>query len=110
MNIEEKIRIANALLPAWFIPRMMEESWTYGLMLPNGHVIAIERINNVSRAVDGSVWLDVTLAAADDVWGGNYDPGIFGAPTARRNASINVAHVAAAFELVDKVGTAGHAG
>jgi hypothetical protein len=101
MSVDDKIAAAQALLPAWFLPRMMGETWTYGLMLANGHIIAIKRIDNVTRAVDGGVWLDVTLAPADDYWGGNYDPGIFGAPSTRRSASINLAHIAAAFELVD---------
>jgi hypothetical protein len=107
-SLDEKIATAQKLLPAWFAPHMMKQDWTYGLMLPNGHVIAVRRINEVTRAVDGTLWLDVTLAPADDYWGGNYDPGIFGAPSARRSASINVAHVAAAFDLVDHQEDTGH--
>lgn len=108
ISLDEKIAQARQLLPTWFAPRMMREDWTYGLMLPNGHVIAIQRVDNVTRAADGSIWLDVTLAPADDYWSGNYDPGIFGAPSTRRDASINVAHIAAAFDLVDHQEDIGH--
>lgn len=101
MSVEEKIAAAQKLLPAWFIPHMMRDTWVFGLMLTNGHVIAITHIENVTRGLDGNIWLDVILAPADDVWGGNYDPAIFGAPSSRRNASINVAHIAAAYDLVD---------
>jgi hypothetical protein len=101
-ELEQAIAEAESLLPLWFVPRMMTEEWVYGLMMSWGNVVAVERIQAVHRAADGSLWLDVTLAPADDCWGGNYDPNVFGAPSSRRRASINVAHVAAAFELVDR--------
>ncbi len=107
-SLDERIAHARTLLPAWFVPHMMQDDWIYGLMLPNGRVIAIKRIDTVTRAADGTIWLDVILAPADDYWGGNYDPGIFGAPSARRNASINLAHIAAAFDLVDHLDDIGH--
>ncbi len=107
-SLENRISEAKKLLPAWFAAHMMTDDWTYGLMLPNGHVIAIKRVDAVTRAADGTIWLDVTLAPADDYWGGNYDPGIFGAPSTRRSASINVAHIAAAFDLVDHQEDVGH--
>jgi len=98
-----QVEEARRLLPAWFVPRMMGEEWVYGLMMASGNVIAVERIDAVRRAADGALWLDVILAPADDYWGGNnYDPSVFGAPSSRRRASINAAHVAAAFELVDR--------
>jgi hypothetical protein len=102
-NLDARIEEASRLLPAWFVPRMMGEEWVYGLMMASGNVIAVERIEAVRRAADGALWLDVSLAPADDYWGGNnYDPSVFGAPSSRRRASVNAAHVAAAFELVDR--------
>ncbi len=102
-DLQTHIDEALQLLPAWFVPRMMSEEWVYGLMMASGTVIAVEQIERVRRAVDGVLWLDVRLAPADDYWGGNnYDPTIFGAPSTRRRASINAAHIAAAFELVDQ--------
>lgn len=100
---EQDIAAAQALLPAWFVPRMMQEDWVYGLIMASGSIIAVERVTAVRQAVDGSLWLDVRLAPADDYWSGNYDPSVFGAPSARRHASINCTHVAAAFELVDHI-------
>lgn len=102
-ELAREIEGAQSLLPLWFVPRMMTDEWVYGLMMASGNIVAVERMQAVRRAADGSLWIDVILAPADDYWGGNhYDPSVFGAPSSRRRASINVAHVAAAFELVDR--------
>ncbi|MGE0082080.1 MAG: hypothetical protein AB7U81_12375 [Thiohalomonadaceae bacterium] len=100
---EEDVAAAQALLPAWFVPRMMQEDWVYGFIMVYGSIIAVERVEAVRQAADGSLWLDVRLAPADDYWSGHYDPSVFGAPSTRRSASINCSHVAAAFELVDHI-------
>lgn len=100
-DLHGKIASAQELMPVWFVPRMMSEQWIYGLMMSYGQLIAIEIINDITRAADGSIWIEVTLAPADDYWGTNYDPSVFGAPTTRRKASINVAHIAAALDLID---------
>lgn len=100
-SLDTKIAQAQSILPAWFVGRMMSAESTYGLMMSHGHVVAITRINEVRTAHDGTIWLDVLLAPQDDYWDGLYDPAIFGAPTARRDASINAAHISAAFELTN---------
>jgi len=95
---------ATALLPAWFTERMLSDVWTFGLKLATGEVMVIDTINEVRRASDGSIWLDVSLVeefeplnetvrALGDcfIW----------APTSRTDASVNAAHVVAAFELAD---------
>jgi hypothetical protein len=48
-------------LPAWFVPRMMDDTWVFGLLLSTGPTLAIEHIDNVSQAADGSLWVDVTM-------------------------------------------------
>ena len=101
-GIDEKVAAAQDLLPLWFIPKMMRDRRVYGLMLNSGQVIAIELITEVRRVSDNTIWLDVELAAANDMWGENFDPSVFGAPSDQRNASINVSCVAAAFELAAK--------
>jgi hypothetical protein len=101
LALEDCVAAAEALLPAWFVSRMMREDWVYGFVMAYGSIIAVERVEAVHQAADGSLWMDVRLAPADDYWSGNYDPSVFGAPSTRRQASINCAHVAAAFELVD---------
>lgn len=94
MNQSEK-----QLLPAWFAERMMEDSWTFGLLTTTGVVICIQRIISINQATDGSIWLDVELTP-DDV-----DPvaelAMLCSPTSRTKASINSSHVVAAFELSD---------
>jgi hypothetical protein len=50
---------AAALLPAWFVPRMMSDEWSFGLLLNNGFVLAVSHIKAVRQAADGSIRLDV---------------------------------------------------
>ena len=57
-DYEAMLQRARNLLPAWFIPRMMDDSWSFGLMLTTGVVVAIETINAVHQAADGSIWID----------------------------------------------------
>lgn len=94
---------AVALLPAWFVPRMIMDEWHFGLMLTTGQVLCISRIDDVKQAADGSIWLDVTMLpdnfGSEHVYGRVMCPMV--APTHRLEASINAAHVVAAFELAD---------
>ena len=85
---------AQKLLPAWFVDRMMTDTWYFGLLTISGTVIGIETILRVYQAADDSIWLDVILLT--DSW-----TSAFKAPTARTTASINTRHIVAAFELAD---------
>lgn len=92
------IEAAMRILPAWFVPRMMTDEWSFGLLLITGQILCLTHINSVHRAGDGSVWLDVEMMRAGDVW---VPKNGFVAPTSRTWASVNAAHVIAAFELAD---------
>lgn len=83
------------LLPAWFVERMMHDSWSFGLLTVSGTTICIESITSVHQAADGSIWLDVVLMQTTNA------KNTFVAPTSRTSASINSAHIVAAFELAD---------
>ena len=85
---------AQRLLPAWFVDRMMADTWYFGLLTISGTVIGIETILRVYQAGDGSIWLDAILLT--ESW-----TSAFKAPTARTTASINTSHIVAAFELAD---------
>jgi hypothetical protein len=91
------------LLPAWFVPRMMQDAWSFGLLLTTGHVLCIETIERIRQAADGSLWLDVSMirdvSFLREIWGKNLN--LIGAPTDRLTASVNAAHVIWAFELAD---------
>jgi len=101
-----EIEAAEKLLPAWFVPRMMSDCWCFGLLLSTGVTVVAERIQAVTQATDGTIWLDVTLRT-DDKMIGVYGPmtgklQYFVAPAAERtDMSINAHHVVAAFELSD---------
>ena len=92
----------HPLLPAWFTQRMMSDHWSFGLLTTANVIIAIERITDISKAADGSVWLDAELLTTAP-FGENTVSGfpIFVAPTSRTTCSINAAHVVAAIELAD---------
>jgi hypothetical protein len=92
---------AKRLLPAWFIPRMMDDCWSFGLLLITGHTLAIECIEAVHLAADGSLWIDVTMKTGEDVWLRDSPGRLLFAPTSRTTASVNVAQIVAAFELAD---------
>jgi hypothetical protein len=88
-----EIQAAIALLPAWFVPRMMDDEWFFGLTLVTGKTLAISKIQAVHQDAEGSLWLDVTMLR-DFV-------GYLNAPTSRLTASIRASSVVMAFELAD---------
>ncbi len=90
----------EAILPGWFVERMMSEKWFYGLLLANGQILAIQCIDRIYTGADGSIWIDVTLAERKPMAVKAYE-NILVAPTGRLQASVNTRHVAAAFELAE---------
>ncbi len=99
-SVESFEDLKDDLLPCWMTARMMSDQWVFGLMLSTGVMLLIDCIDKVSQAADGSIWLDVTLRK------GKLDhldlPGVqFDSPTTRTEATVNAAHVVAAFELAD---------
>lgn len=89
------------MLPAWFTERMMEDVWSFGLLMITGDVIAIENINALIRDASGNIWLDATMQLTNSSMQQVNGHPIFTSPTSRTNISINAAHVVAAFELAD---------
>lgn len=98
-GLEEKVREATNLLPAWFVPRMMEDEWRFALMLASGDWVPLRRIEGVKQGPAG-VWIDALLldaegAAALRVAGLKMVP----VTLARSHVSLNAQHVAMAIEL-----------
>lgn len=93
----------DAEIGAWFYEHMSSADGSFGLMLDNGSLAHISKIKGISRASDGSIWLDVLLAnkPADDSKLRQMQPGgfILWSIGAETTASINAAHIVAAFEL-----------
>ena len=111
-DMTDEVRAAVELLPAWFIPRMMTDNWTFGLLTDTGITFAISSIDRVHKAADGQLWIDVELIKIDigrePFFAKTYEhPGhpkqlnVVTAPTGRTQASIAVSHIVAAFELAD---------
>jgi hypothetical protein len=93
----------SEILPAWFTERMIDDVWSFGLLMRDGTIIGIQAIQSIQKASDGSIWLDVRLMDPSDgteEWLGKFDK-TFIAPTSRLEASINASHIMAAFELAD---------
>jgi hypothetical protein len=83
---------------------MMDDSWSFGLLLVTGQMLHIESTNAI-RGEPGNVWLDVTMGVEFPIClKGNQDWAnrIVSSPTkGRTTASINAAHVVMAVELAD---------
>jgi hypothetical protein len=103
-DYEEKIEKARQLLPAWFIPRMMGDSWHFAIVLTSGDALYVEHIDDVCLSPTGTIWLDVTLYTQKEadrhdwqIW----KTKLLGAPTSRLSASINAAEILYVVELAD---------
>ena len=85
--------------PPWFVERMMNDSWYFGLLLTTGAVAVIERITGIHEYA-GIVWIDVELGQKIDspLTAGNRQ---LLAPTSRTTASIRADSIVAALELAD---------
>lgn len=85
------------ILPIWYIDRMGQDSWGFGLLLASGELLAIERIMGVS---DDGQWLEVELL---DGSGGPKEvcghPVLYAGLKDRTHGSVRVDRVQAAFEL-----------
>jgi hypothetical protein len=92
----------SKLLPAWFVGRMTFDNWHFGLALTTGQVLYVEHLSDVRQAVDGSLWLEVVLYGQADADTHLWKFGkLIGAPTSRKHASVNAAHVVFVVELAD---------
>ena len=62
---EDSIKAQHlAVNPSWFVNRMRNDTWWFGLLTNAGDMIAIQRIEDISE--DGK-WLKVTLLTADEL-------------------------------------------
>jgi hypothetical protein len=96
----EHIRNACRLLPAWFVPRMMDDCWSFALLLTTGHTVHITHITDVRMTADG-LWLDVELADRMPLQANPATDRDILAPTSRTSASIYARHVVMAYETAD---------
>jgi hypothetical protein len=92
---------AYELLPTWFVPRMMDDVWSFGLLLTTGHVLAVQQLTDVRKAGDGSIWLDVTLCERPPYGAEKWPLKCLVAPTSRLSASVAASQVVCAVELAD---------
>lgn len=87
------------VVPAWYSTRMKQDWWLFGLQTDDGRVIVIRTINTISS--DGA-WMDVELATDKEV--GHvpdmYQPLITAIAYDRRDASIRISSIVAAYDLV----------
>lgn len=94
----EKVAAASELLPAWFIGRMMDDRWRFGLMLNTGITLGVSHITNVTSDAAGNVWLDCEMLSDDPEQTASIK--LLTAPCPeRRHVSVNTAHIVAAFEI-----------
>jgi hypothetical protein len=77
---------------------MMGDTWSFGLLLTTGQVLCISTITKITQGADGSLWLDVDMML-NDGWLKDVTAQAITSPTSRTTASVNAAHVIAAFEL-----------
>lgn len=89
------------LLPAWFTFRMMDDTWSFGLLMITGDIIAIECITRITQDASGNLWLDAKLLTTSFFEREIDGRKLLLSPTSRNTVSINAAHVVAAFELAD---------
>jgi hypothetical protein len=85
------------VLPVWYIDRMANDNWGFGLLLNFGSILAIERIEGVS---DDGQWLEVSLLAQDgrpDQFNGHKV--LYRIAGDRSSASVRVDQIQAAFEI-----------
>lgn len=87
------------VMPAWFAGRMLADDWGFALLLSTGHTMLIRRIDSIHVSSHGQVLLDVNLATET----GPVRPTrqVIVSPTGRTRATVNLAHVVAAFEIED---------
>ena len=93
----------SGLLPVWFTSRMMNDEWSFGLLMITGDIIALQSISGVVQDATGNLWIEATLTNAEEFMVPDNVNGhrVFTSPTKRQSITINASHVVAAFELAD---------
>lgn len=100
-GLEEKVKKAVELLPAWFVARMMNDEWRFGLFLGGGFWVAIARIVDVKKDASGDIWIDALGLEEEEGLVIKEAGGMPAVQVAkgRRMLSLNAKHVALAVEL-----------
>ncbi len=84
------------VLPTWYVRRMGQDDWGFGLLLTSSEILAIARIEALSS--DGQ-WMEVTMLERGQGPDEIGDIPVLYAPTNRLRASVKIANIEAAFEL-----------
>lgn len=92
------------VMPAWFAGRMLADEWKFGLLLSTGQTMLISRIEAVHLSPAGQVLLDVEMLLAAEAEGVAVPEPVLLARTGRPRATVNLAHVVAAFEVAGAPG------
>jgi len=89
---------AAEILPAWYTTRMMTDHWLFGLVTADNRVLVITSITSVS---DDGKWMDVRLALKGEWTMPDEDDSkyVFAKYKDRLEASVQIAHIIAAYEL-----------
>ena len=100
-GLEEKVKKAVELLPAWFVARMMNDEWRFGLFLGGGFWVAIARIVDVKQDASGDIWIEALGLEEEEGLVIKEAGGMPAVQVAkgRRMLSLNAKHVALAVEL-----------
>src|SRR5690348_9325550 len=96
----DRILTACRLLPAWFVSRMMDDCWSFALLLTTGDTVHITHITDVRMTADG-LWIDVELATTAPIQARPTTDRDIVAPTSRTSASIYARHIVMAYETAD---------
>lgn len=96
-GLDEKVAAAKALLPAWFVGRMMTDAWLFGLMLANGKTVAVRQIVAVNADAAGDIWIDAKMVEDGGVAEQGLD--LLVCADGRPTISLNAHHIVGALEL-----------
>ena len=98
------IKNGEKLLPSWFVPRMMDDVWHFGLLLTDSSLVLLSHINRVDVSANGDLWIHADLddRYCFDNWRERvHYKKVIANDIDRCNVSINATYVIAAFELAD---------
>lgn len=88
--------LAAEVLPAWYIRRMMDDYWFFGLKTMDGQLIGIRKIRAVS---DDGKWMDVELLTGDELPVSPPGFTLVAVGDDRRAASIRIDSIVSAHDL-----------
>jgi len=103
-GLEELVKQASQVLPAWFVPRMMNDEWMFGLLLTTGNWLPLKRIARVFEGSTGDIWMDVEALPRFKLPGGQGESMSFvQVAEGRTMVSVATGQVVLAMELAPEV-------